>query len=579
MAFSDIGVLIGDVTLAKIERTTKDPMKAQEKLLKRILNKSKNCELGKKYGFADINGIEDFRSKVPLTTYEDYDALVDRMIHKREKNIMYTGYNVRYCSSSGSVGKPKVLPKSIYDIWNMQCIGFSCTVSTTAHHLKKVCGKKMPAQMGPIVLILTGHELEDGKMCNGAGQVPLTYLKPITKFFCTSPVSLLYAEHEELLDTSYLQLRFALQEEKVSYIGSVVITLVTTMFDYLEKNWEMLCDDIEHGTINQSVKITPEHRAEYEKKLKPNPKRAEFLRQEFRKGFDTPIAPRIWPRLCYAYGMVGSNLKVYVDTLRRSVGDIPIHNMGYAAAEGFFALPIELDVHDSMVVPYSVFFEFIPVNDDIEEDETEQPKTLLLNELEVGKKYEMVVTNSSGLYRYRMEDIVQVTRMHNNTPVIEFLYRKNLSMNVANEKTTTAMVDFAATQTFEKTGNEFVGYSFYPDFSTNPPRYCMLAELKGDISEEKRQEMIEVMDEELKGVNEKYYKYRRWGMLNRPEILVLKPDTYFEYKENLRNQGVHLNQIKPVTVINSKAREDFFFSHVLTEKSETLDYVKANQDK
>lgn len=579
MAFSDLGILIGDVTLAKIERTTKKPMKAQEKLLKRILNKSKNCELGRKYNFAGINSIEDFRSKVPLTTYDDYDPLVDRMIHNGEKNIMYTGYNVRYCSSSGSVGKPKILPKSIYDIWNMQCIGFSCTISTTAHYLKKVLGKKMPAQMGPIVLILTGHKLEDGKMCNGAGQVPLTYLKPITKFFCTSPLSLLYAEHEELLDTAYLQLRFALQEEKVSYIGSVVITLVTTMFDYLEKNWEMLCDDIEHGTINQNVKITPEHRAEYEKKLKPNPKRAEFLRQEFRKGFDTPIAPRIWPRLCYAYGMVGSNLKVYVETLRRSVGDIPIHNMGYAAAEGFFAMPTELNVHDSVVIPYGVFFEFIPVNDDIEEDETETPKTLLLNELEVGKKYEMVVTNSSGLYRYRMEDIVQVTRMHNNTPVIEFLYRKNLSMNVANEKTTTAMVDFAAKQTFEKTGNDFVRYSFYPDFSTNPPRYCMLTELRGEITEEKRQEMIDVLDEELKGVNEKYYKYRRWGMLNRPEILILKPDTYNDYNENLRNQGIHLNQIKPVTVINSKAREEFFFSHVLTEKSETLDYVKANQDK
>ncbi len=579
MAFSDIGILIGNVTLNKIERTTKDPMKAQEKLLKRILNKSKNCELGKKYNFAEINGIDDFRSKVPLTTYEDYDPLVDRMIHNGEKNIMYTGYNVRYCSSSGSVGKPKILPKSIYDIWNMQCIGFSCTTSVTARHVKNVLGKKMPAQMGPIVLILTGHKLEDGKMCNGAGQVPLTYLKPITKFFCTSPLSLLYPEHEELLDTSYLQLRFALQEEKVTYIGSVVITLVTTMFDYLEENWEMLCDDIEHGTINPNVKITPEHRAEYEKKLKPNPKRAEFLRQEFRKGFATPIAPRIWPGLTYAYGMVGSNLKVYVEKLRRSVGNIPIHNMGYAAAEGFFALPIELDVHDSMVVPYSVFFEFIPVNDDVEEDETEQPKTLLLNELEVGKRYEMVVTNSSGLYRYRMEDIVEVTRMHNNTPVIEFLYRRNLSMNVANEKTTTAMVDFAAKRTFERTDNEFVGYSFFPDFSSNPPRYCLLTEIKGDVSEEKRQEMIDVLDEELKEVNEKYYKYRRWGMLNRPEILILKPNTYWDYRENLRAQGVHLNQIKPVTVINSKPREEFFFSHVLTESSSTIDYVKANQDK
>ena len=579
MNFSDLGVLLGEVTLAKFERTSKNPMKAQKKLLNKIIRKNKNCELGKKLDFANIHSLEDFRSKVPLSTYEDYDALVDRMIHNREKNIMYTGANIRYCSSSGSVGKPKILPKSVFDLWNMQCCGFSCTVAVTSRHVKKHMGKKLPSIMGPLVIILTGHKLEDGKMCNGAGQVPLTYLKPFSNFFVTSPVSLLYPEHEELLDTSYLQLRFALQEEKVSYIGSIVITLVTTMFDYLEENWEQLCDDIEHGTIGENIKITPELRAEYEKKLKPNPKRAEFLRQEFRKGFDTPIAPRIWPRLTFAYGMIGSNLKVYVEKLRRSIGDnIPIHNMGYAAAEGFFAMPTELDTHDSALIPYSIFFEFIPVNDDVDEDETEEPKTLLLDEVEVGKKYELVVTNSSGLYRYRMEDIVQVTRMHNDTPVIEFLYRKNLSMNVANEKTTTAMVDYAAKKMFERTGSDFVGYSFYPDFSSNPPRYCLMTEIKGDVTEEKRQEMIDTLDEELKDVNEKYYKYRRWGMLNRPEILILKPNTYWDYRESLRAQGVVLNQIKPVTVINTKPREEFFFSHILTEESSTIDFYNEHKN-
>lgn len=579
MNISDLGVLLGEVTLAKFERTSKNPMKAQKKLLNKIIRKNKNCELGKKLDFANIHSLEDFRSKVPLSTYEDYDALVDRMIHNREKNIMYTGANIRYCSSSGSVGKPKILPKSVFDLWNMQCCGFSCTVAVTSRHVKKHMGKKLPSIMGPLVIILTGHKLEDGKMCNGAGQVPLTYLKPFSNFFVTSPVSLLYPEHEELLDTSYLQLRFALQEEKVSYIGSIVITLVTTMFDYLEENWEQLCDDIEHGTIGENIKITPELRAEYEKKLKPNPKRAEFLRQEFRKGFDTPIAPRIWPRLTFAYGMIGSNLKVYVEKLRRSIGDnIPIHNMGYAAAEGFFAMPTELDTHDSALIPYSIFFEFIPVNDDVDEDETEEPKTLLLDEVEVGKKYELVVTNSSGLYRYRMEDIVQVTRMHNDTPVIEFLYRKNLSMNVANEKTTTAMVDYAAKKMFERTGSDFVGYSFYPDFSSNPPRYCLMTEIKGDVSEEKRQEMIDTLDEELKDVNEKYYKYRRWGMLNRPEILILKPNTYWDYRESLRAQGVVLNQIKPVTVINTKPREEFFFSHILTEESSTIDFYHEHKN-
>ncbi len=161
--------------------------------------------------------------------------------------------------------------------------------------------------------------------------------------------------------------------------------------------------------------------------------------------------------------------------------------------------------------------------------------------------------------------------MYNNTPRIELLYRKNLDMNVANEKTTTQMVDFAAKNTSAKVGNDFVGFSFYPDFSTTPPRYCMLVEPKNPVTEEERQHIIDVLDEEFNEVNEKYFKYRRWGMLNRPEVLVLKPKTYWDYRESLRDRGVILNQIKPVTVINSEERKNFFFSHVITEGSSTLE--------
>ncbi len=565
MAFSDFGILLGDFTLLEVNNATKDPMKFQEKTLKKILKRNKNCELGKKFNFENINSIEDYQKMVPLTTYDDYAPYVDRMINNKENNLMFTGLNVRYCSSSGSVGKPKILPKSVKDLWNMQCIGFSGTVATSAHYLKKYKNKKMPAQMGPLVLILTGHPLEDGKMCNGAAQIPLLYLLPITKFFCTSPNSLLVPEHEELLDTSYLQLRFALENRKVSYIGSLVITLVTTMFDYLKDNWEMLCDDIEKGIINPNIKITPEYRAEYEKKFKPNPTRAAELRKEFQKGFDDPIAPRIWPKLTWSYGMVGSNLKVYVEKLRKYIGDdVPIHGMGFAAAEGFFAMATKLDCHDGVLLPHCLFFEFLPINEDDEDDEyTGTP--LLINQLEVGKKYELVVSNFSGLYRYRMEDVVQVTGMHNNTPTIEFLYRRNLGMNLANEKTTTEMVDMAAKQTADEMGNEFVGHSLYADYSTNPPRYCMLAEPVNPVPEEDRQKYIDTLDEKFKAFNEKYFKYRRWGMINRPEVLFLQPKTYRDYNEYLRSKGKVLNQVKPVTIINSEERCEFFFSHVATE--------------
>ena len=575
MPFSDLGILLGDVSLAQIEMATRDPMKAQRATLRKILRRSRTSELGHKYDFANIRSIDDFRRMVPLTTYEDYAPYVERMM-KGEKNLMYTGMNVRYATSSGSVGKPKVLPKGVSDLWKMQCIGFSCSVATAAHDLRRR-GVRMPSQVGPLALVLTGHKSEDGKMMNGAGQIPLDFLKALIPTFCTSPVSLMYPEHEELVDTAYFQLRFALVNRKVSYLGSMVITLLTTMFEYLEENWQLLCDDIEKGTIDPSVRVTPELRKEFMKKIKPDPARAAELRREFEKGFDDPIAPRIWPKLTWAYGMIGSTLKIYVQKLRRYIGDVPLHNMGYAAAEGFFAMPTELDVDDSVLLPHCIFFEFIPVGDDEDEDPGENPQTLLLDELEVGKKYEIVVTNFSGLYRYRIEDVVQVTRMYHKTPQVELLYRRNLGMNIANEKTTTEMIDVAARHAAEKAGVTYAGYSFYADFSTTPPRYCMVMEPQSEADEPTRQTLIDALDEELKEINEKYFKYRRWGMLARPEALLLQSGAYAEYKEMLRGKGTVLNQIKPVVVLNTDERRDFFLSRVVTD-SETVDAWKAQKE-
>lgn len=563
MAVSDIGVFCGRLVYTLFNHFTTVAMETQNKILGKIMDKNKDTEYGKKYDFKDIHSLEEFQDKVPLTTYADYEPYVDRMVDGGEKNLI-TSYKVgRYCSSSGSVGKPKVLPKSKKDLFNMQCMGLCGPLGCTYYHYKRL-GIRMGALRGPLVMVLTGHKLNNGAQCNGAGQVPLTYIKPLTRFFSTTPVEILYPEHEELLDTVYLQLRFALQDKNVSFLGSLVITLLTTMFEYLEVNWQMLCDDIEHGTINESVKITPELRKKFEKRLKPKPERAAELRREFEKGFDTPIAPRIWPKLKWVYGMVGANLALYVKKLRKWIGDIPLHNMGYAAAEGFMAMPLDLDVTDYVLLPKSLIYEFIPVDGD------ENTRPLFMNQIEEGKEYEIVVTNYSGLYRYRLEDVVKVTGRYHNTPKIEFMYRRNLGMNIANEKTTTQMIDWAADETAKEMGVEFEGHSFYGDYETNPPHYVMLAEPMTHISEEDNAKFVEVLDEKLKDSNEKYFKYRRWGMIGTPEVLFLKPGSYNDYHEMLRNKGVVLNQIKPVTVINNEERKEFFFSHV-EEKSESAE--------
>ncbi len=576
MSFSDLGILLGDVSLREIERFTKEPKDAQNALLRKILRRSRTSEYGRKYDFKNIRTVDEYRARVPLTKYADYAPYVERMM-QGEKNLIYTGRNVRYCTSSGSVGKPKMLPKSVSDLWKMQCIGFSCSVATAAHHLRRTKGVRLPPQIGLLTMALTGHRARDGKKINDAGQVPLDYLKPILPFFCTSPLSLMYPEHEELLDTAYLQLRFALENRRVSYLGSLVITLLTTMFEYLEEHWQMLCDDIEKGVVNPSVRVTPELRLEYGKKLRPNPDRAAELRREFKKGFDDPIAPRIWPRLTWAYGMVSSTLKVYVEKLRRYIGpDIPLHNMGYGAAEGFFAMATELDVPDYVLLPHCIFFEFIPIDESDPDADDENPKTLLLSELEVGKRYEVVITNFSGLYRYRMYDVVQVTRMHHKTPQVEFLYRRNLGMNIANEKMTTDMVDEAVRKTSDACGLTLEGYSFFDDFSTDPPRYGMVCESAEPIGDETRQKMSASLDAYFKEYNDKY-AIRRGRMIGAPEVLLLESGSYAAYRESLRQNGAVLNQVKPVTVLNTPQRRDFFLSRVVTPSS-AVDKWRAERE-
>ena len=88
-----------------------------------------------------------------------------------------------------------------------------------------------------------------------------------------------------------------------SYIhGCCVFDRAGRYDDYIRDNYEMLCKDIYYGRINKKVKIPEEIRDSLKKQLVPNPKRAKQLMREFRLGFDTPIVPRIWPRMTWIAG-------------------------------------------------------------------------------------------------------------------------------------------------------------------------------------------------------------------------------------------------------------------------------------
>lgn len=552
------GGFVGICEHIKIFIYSKRANKMQETCIKRLMRKNKTTEYGKLHNFDKVKSIEDYQKIVPLSVYADYDDYVWRMADG-EKGLITNMYVRRFTESSGSTGKQKLVPLSYWAEWVCQCFSFSAPVGCAVKWFAKK-GRPLPPQKGLLTAETSCRRVKGGTI-SCLSSIPLLNVKPIVQFFTTSPKEVLFPEPNVDMDMHYMKLRFALANRNISYLGTIFITTLESMFFYMEENWEMLCDDIEKGIINDSVNVPEEIRAKYNKKLKPNPKRAEELRREFKKGFDeSPIIPRIWPNVGWMYGMGTGSLSFYAKKLRRYIGDdIPMHYLGYTATEAFMAVPLEFNSYDYVILPQNGFYEFRPI------DQEGYDNLLTIKDLEIGKEYEIILTNMSGFYRYRIEDVVKVTGYYNQSPKITFCYRLNQIANISGEKVSSLAFDEMVANLSEATGDLYIGYSIYADRSTSPGHYKLFLELAEDISDEKKATYNALFEEMLYKGNVSVEPLIKSGALGHPEVLFLKKGTYDDYREVLRSRGANLNQVKPIKVIDNDEKRDFFFSHVVKD--------------
>lgn len=549
------GGMLGICEHIKLDIYSRRAWKMQENIVKRLIKKNKSTVYGKLNNFSSVKSVDDYKKIVPLSTYADYDEYVWRMADG-EKGLITNMFVRRFTESSGSTGKSKLVPLSYWAEWVAQCYGFSAPVGCAVKwFLKK--GRLLPPQKGLLTAETSCRKLKGGTV-SCLSSIPLLNLKPLVPFFATSPKEVLFPEQGTDMDMHYLKLRFSLINIKTSYLGTIFITTLESMFFYMEEHWEMLCDDIEKGIINEKINIPDDIRKKLTKKLKPMPERAEELRNEFRKGFDcSPIIPRIWPKVEWLYGMGTGALSLYAKKLRRYIGeDMPIHYLGYTATEAFMAVPIELNSFEYVMLPQNGFYEFRPV------DSTDYDNLLTIKDLEPGKEYELILTNMSGFYRYRIEDVVRCTGYYHQSPKITFCYRLNQIANISGEKISQMAFDEIVDNLSEYMGDMYIGYSIYPDRSTSPGHYVLLLETSSEISHEKKEKYNAAFEKMLCKGNVSVEPLIKSGALGHPVVKFLRHGTYDDYREVLRKRGANLNQVKPIKVIDNDEKRDFFFSHI-----------------
>ena len=549
----NITAIIGKLNYNYYKKNSKKADKISKKKLLKNIKKNRNTEIGKKFKFSNIKTIDDFQTKIPYTTYDDYiEYIEERTANNGEQNLITTDKINYFVVTSGTTGSYKIIPvvKRTFTTFFKNGTIFIYNLKKEMKKRRKgsLCGKILnlsetstyaTTPSGIKVGIITGYFTSRFKIMLSA----LTCIpKEVIGF-------------EKDIDMKYINARFGLEEENIIGINSVFLSALTDLLKYIEDNGNLILKDIENGTIDESIKMPDNIRKKLQKRLKPNKQRAEELKKIFRESKDyNGIIPKIWKKISLINSIGTGDFAPYKEKLEKySLGKVPFNYSMYAASEATVAIALEPEKKDYFLIFNGGFYEFLEID--------ENNKPLLMNELEIGKEYEIIVTNFAGLYRYKLQDVVKVVGYEGKVPIIQFAYRKNQLVNLmAFHLTTEQFAEII--KNYEKALHvNIVDYSIYIDVDHSPVRMVVFIESEDQINI--HEEISQIYDEQ---VNEKFsgfYGAIQKGIVSKSQVHIVKPGTYKMLRERRIKNGVPVNQIKTVRIITEKDTLEYFLNSTI----------------
>ena len=169
----------------------------------------------------------------------------------------------------------------------------------------------------------------------------------------------------------------------------------------------------------------------------------------------------VWPHLeAYFHGAV--NFAPYRNQFQTLLPNKPMRYLEvYNAAEGFFAWQDTPDNENGMLLAldHGIFFEFLPLD---QLGVTENQKTCLLSEVEVGKNYAVIISTNGGLWRYNTGDTVLFLSV--DPFRVRVSGRTKHFINAFGEEVMVHNTDAAIKKACEMTSSFLSDYTFAPVF-------------------------------------------------------------------------------------------------------------------
>jgi hypothetical protein len=243
-----------------------------------------------------------------------------------------------------------------------------------------------------------------------------------------------------------------------------------------------------------------------------------------------------WPELaaigCWKGGTVGAYLAKF-DTLFPQRP--PVRDFGYYATELRGSVPLSDQGDAGTVAVGTNVLEFHPAGDDRAPDGRE---LLRVEQLEDGRRYFVYVTNASGLYRYDMNDIVEVAGHYGQTPMIRFIQKGKGVVSFTGEKLYEVQVIAAVDQALASLrGRHHFIAAVAELVDGTSPRLIFLIEFDDPISDHDGSALVDHIDAALGEQNDEYLTKRKSLRYGAPIIRIVRSGEFDGYRRRMVETG------------------------------------------
>ena len=447
------------------------PIETQEKLLKNLLQQSSSTEWGKVHGYATITSKEQFAKQVPVSTYETFYPWIERCL-KGEQQILWHSDIHWFSKSSGTTNaKSKFIPVS----------------------------------------------KESLKECHYKGGKDL-----LTLYFDNVPNSKLFQGKSLAVGGSCSPNPYR-NNSQVGDISAVIMANLPTWAQYartpsietaLMNEWEAKIDRLAEECSKENVS-----------NLSGVPTWAVLLLEYMLKKSGKKNMLEIWPDFeCFFHGAV--SFHPYKSVFQKFFPSEQVHYMEtYNASEGFFGVQDDLSRDDLLLyLDHGIYYEFIP----IDEIDSEFPKTISLDQVQLNESYALVISTNSGLWRYNVGDVVRFTSV---VPYrIKITGRTKHYINVFGEELVIENAEMAIAKACEQTNAVLANFTAGPIYfnEENKGGHEWIIEFVTEPAD--KNQFTVLLDQFLKDLNSDYEAKRYKDMaLLLPTVHYVPEGTFYKW--------------------------------------------------